>query len=672
MNDKSQVLQKNKIVYALFFTAITWMMQGVAAQDSLHVLQRVTLRSVKKKNVFLHLLPSQSLDQRMLQQVNAPTVGDAARFFSGVQVKDYGGIGGLKTISVRSLGATHTGILYDGIPVSDVQTGQIDLSRYSSTFLQSVDLYQANLPGSLLPARAFSSASVLSMYTTAFYPQTMNNAWQAGLRQGSFGYWQGFAGKGFLLPRNWAMNIQAEGISSKGDYPFTLINGSLIEKKKRSNGELRSIQGELNLAKVFNDSSSLQLKTWTYDSKRGLPGAVIFFNDRSVQQLYNRDYFVQARYNRSLSANTSLLMNAKFNHAYTRYVNPDFQNNAGGLDDKYRQNEAYFSIAADHKMGQYFAAGLSADGAYTFLHANKNNFAAPERFSQWSNALVNYGDSLWQIQASALFSWFSDKVKTGQSSGNRSKLTPSFSVSRKWNKRSPLSFRFFYKEIFRMPTFNDLYYNFIGNTNLRPEFTRQYNLGSVWTKELSGKLKQVNVSVDGYVNRIKDKIIAVPSQNLFSWTMLNLGKVDIKGIDVTAQLQGLIGASVSWFGRISYTWQQAQDVTDPNSSRYRDRIPYTPDHSGSGILSFSYRQWSAGYSMTFSGTRYTLGENNPTNQLGGWGTHDVFAARQLNLRATRLTLKAELNNVSDERFDIVRNYPMPGRSYKISILFNHL
>jgi len=666
-------LLRNKVIYILFCTVVILVSrQKLSAQDSSRVLQKVTLRAVKKRNVFLDLLPAQSLDQRMLQQVNAPTVGDAARFFSGVQVKDYGGAGGLKTISVRSLGATHTGILYDGIPVSDVQSGQIDLSRYSSSFLQSVDLYQANMPGTLLPARAFSSASVLSMHTNAFYPQTMNNAWQAGLRQGSFGYWQAFAAKGFLLPRNWTMNMQAEGVSSKGDYPFTVINGNLTEKKKRGNGELRSIQGELNLVKMFRDSSILQFKTWTYDSKRGLPGAVIFFNDRSVQQLYNRDYFIQARYNRSLSQNASLLVNAKFNHAYTRYVNPDFQNNAGGLDDRYRQNEAYLSIAADRRLGRFFTAAVSADGAYTLLYANKNNFSKPKRFSQWSNALLNYGDSLWQVQASALFSWFSDRVSIGSAAMDRSKLTPAISLSRKWKEGSPLSLRFFYKEIFRMPTFNDLYYNFIGNTNLRPEFTRQYNLGFVWVKDLPGKLKQLNLSADGYFNQVKDKIIAVPAQNLFSWTMLNLGKVDIKGIDVTAQLQGMIGADVSWFGRVSYTWQQAEDLTDPTSSRYKDRIPYTPDHSGSGILSLTYHRWSAGYSMTFSGTRYTLGENNPANHLDGWGTHDVFVSRQLNIRSTKLTLKAELNNLTNEHFDIVRNYPMPGRSYKMSILFNHL
>ena len=47
----------------------------------------------------------------------------------GVTVKDYG-IGGLKTVSVRSLGANHTTVSYDGIALTDVQSGQIDIGRF--------------------------------------------------------------------------------------------------------------------------------------------------------------------------------------------------------------------------------------------------------------------------------------------------------------------------------------------------------------------------------------------------------------------------------------------------------------------------------------------------------------------------------------------------------------
>jgi outer membrane cobalamin receptor len=520
------------------------------------------------------------------------------------------------------------------------------------------------------PARAFASASILSMYSPAFNPElSKQNSWQAGLRAGSFGYWQGFGGASFALPKQTFLSVFAEGVTSQGDYPITIQNGNIVENTKRSNAALHSLQGEVNFAKKFNDSSTLQIKGFTYDSKRGLPGAIIFFNDRSTQQLYNQDYFAQARYNNQFSTGTSLLVSGKFNHTYTRYVDPDFLNNTGGLNDEYRQNEGYLSAAAKQEIGHYFSASFAADAAYTTLGANKKQFVNPKRFSAWSNGMLAYTDSLWKIQASVLWSHFYDRTDT--STQVKNKFTPTISVSRKLSARSPFLLRAFYKDVYRMPTFNDLYYNFIGNANLRPELARQLSVGVTYSHSFQNSfVKQFNISVDGYVNRIKDKIIAVPGQNLFSWTMLNLGKVDIKGIDLTTEINGHIAHTVDWTTRIAYTYQQAKDITDPSSSKYNNRIPYSPDNSGSGMVSFGYKTWNLGYSIVFSGTRYSLGENSPYTELDGWATQDVFASKLFSINKIKCTVKAEANNITNQQYDVVRYYPMPGRSYKISLTIN--
>ena len=77
-----------------------------------------------------------------------------------------------------------------------------------------------------------------------------------------------------------------------------------------------------------------------------------------------------------------------------------------------------------------------------------------------------------------------------------------------------------------MPTFNDLYYTFIGSKDLLPEETEQYNIGATYqiNKE-SGILKQVSLEADTYLNYVKNKIIAMPTSNQFQWTMVNLGRV---------------------------------------------------------------------------------------------------------------------------------------------------
>ncbi len=176
----------------------------------------------------------------------------------------------------------------------------------------------------------------------------------------------------------------------------------------------------------------------------------------------------------------------------------------------------------------------------------------------------------------------------------------------------------------------------------------------------------------GITINIKDKIIAVPSQNLFIWTMQNIGKVQIKGIDLNAQANGKFSPALKWSARVAYTWQQALDVTDPTSAEYKNEIPYTPNHSGSALAVLYYNNWSIGYSLLFSGARYTLGENDPSTQLPSWNTQDAFIAWQLNLKNFQTTIRAEVSNIFDDRYDVVHFYPMPGRSFKIGIIINNL
>ncbi|HTB53472.1 MAG TPA: TonB-dependent receptor [Ferruginibacter sp.] len=644
--------------------------------DSNSVLNKVIVTSNKKQNVYTKAVPVQLLNNETLQQINGYSIGDAASYFSGVLIKDYGGIGGLKTISVRSLGASNTGVLYDGIPVADAQSGQIDLSKFSSTFVQSLELDLANPQQMLLPARAYSSAAVLSItsntYTAINFTQ---KKWLLGAKQGSFGLWQPFAGMYFPVTKSFVISANAEATWANGNYPYTIENGVLTQKVTRSNSDVTAFQGELNAVKQFADSSTLQTKIWGYASERGLPGVVIFFNNNiSVQRLQDNDLFVQSRYQAKINMTTSLLIAAKYSYVYTRYRDPNFFNGTGGLDDKYTQQEGYASIALSKRFGKYITTSIASDIAVTGLTANINNFPTPIRTNLWNSIAIQFTQSLWQINASLLNTNNSDQTKVGPSLENKNEFTPTIAGSYKVNTNSPFLFRAFYKKIFRMPTFNDVYYNYISSIDpkLRPEYADQYNIGITYTKNFNLKIKQVNISVDAYYNNVKDKIVAVPSQNLFMWTVMNVGKVDIKGIDVTADVTGLLTAKISWSARIAYSLQQALDVTDPSNGEYKNQIPYTPVNSGSGLMAFMYKTWTAGYTMLFSGYRYSLGENDPTNELPGWITQDVFVSRSIHIHQVQANIKAEVKNIFDTRYAIVQYYPMEGRSYKISILFNNL
>jgi outer membrane cobalamin receptor len=470
------------------------------------------------------------------------------------------------------------------------------------------------------------------------------------------------------------ISANGEATWSAGNYPYLIQNGMFSQKAERSNSDIRAFQGEINVVNRFSDSSGLQTKIWGYSSERGLPGSVIFFNDIAVQRLEDKNFFIQSRYLKKINERYSLLVSAKYSSIYTRYTDPNFPNNAGGLDDQYTQNEVYGSVAVSHRSGKYFSFSLASDIASTHLSANINAFPSPERTSLWNNFSIQFARSHWQLNASLLNTNINDKTSSGPAAGNKNKFTPAFAAGYKTSPESPFLFRFFYKDIFRMPSFNDLYYTYNTNINpkLRPEYSSQLDAGFTYTRNPARAGTRISISVDGYYNQIKDKIIAVPAQNLFIWTMENIGKVQIRGIDINAEASGKISAVSKWSARIAYTWQQALDKTNPSAAQYKNEIPYTPENSGSALGAFYYKNWSIGYSLLFSGSRYTLGENDPSNLLEGWITQDLFLACELNCRSFRTTIKGEVNNIFNEYYDVIHYYPMPGRSYQISIIINNL
>jgi vitamin B12 transporter len=671
------IIQISAVIFLLFLLAIC-PFSFLSAQDrgdSTRVLKKVTVTASPKQNAYLAAVPVQILDQERLQELNAESIADAAKYFSGVLIKDYGGVGGLKTISVRSLGALNTGILYDGVPVADAQTGQIDLSKFSAIFVQTLELDQTNPQQILLPARAYSAASILAITTNSYHIASYTQKkWVAGFDEGSFGLYQPYAG--FCLPagKTIVITANAEAIWDKGNYPYFVNNGIFSQKAYRINSDINSNQEEANLVKKFSDSSVLQTKIWAYSSDRGLPGSIIFFNDISVQRLWDRDYFVQSRYQKKISDRTALLVSAKFSSLFTRYRDPDFLNNAGGLDDRYYQTEIYGSASLSQQIGKNMLVAVASDIASTHLSANITPFATPTRTSLWNSIAMQYAISHWQINISLLNTNIHDMTETGTASANQNKFTPTIAASYKPKAVSPFLFRFFYKDIFRMPTFNDLYYNYTFSIDpkLLPEFSKQYNAGITYSKNINRTLQQFAISADGYYISVKNKIVAVPSQNLFIWTMENLGKAEIRGVDINAEAKGKFSEKISWSARIAGTIQKALDMTDPTSAEYKNEIPYTPDHSGSALLAMYYKKWDAGYSLLFSGSRYALGVNDPSSELPGWVTHDFYVSRMIEIWGFGARIKAELNNFLDERYEVIRYYPMPGRSYKISFLFKNL
>ncbi len=641
--------------------------------STVHSLDEVvvtTSTSTKKNRA---TAPLQILSGKALEGLNAIQVADAVKHFSGVMVKDYGGIGGLKTVSVRSLGASHTAVSYDGIAVSNAQNGQIDISRFSLDNIDMLSLSNGQSDQIFQPARQYASAAVLNITTMAprFDNRPVNG--KVMIKSGSFGLINPslhIAGK---LNEYLSMTASGEWMSAHGRYPYLMHYGTQANDSTsieiRQNTDVQNLRAEVALY----GSDSVQngyLKGYYYQSERGLPGATIFYNtlNFSSQRIWDRSAFLQGHYERNFANIVSLQLNAKYNYSFTHYLDPMYLGSEGKDENRYSQNEYYLSGAVIYRPISGLSFNLSQDGIINTLSADLDNFTSPTRYTSLTAVAGKYVNNWVMATASVLMTATKDMMADHSKGLQRFKASPYASLSFKPFSNIDFRIRLFYKNIFRLPTFNDLYYGKVGNRDLLPETTNQYNIGLTFQRSITEYIPMLALSCDIYHNDVRNKIVAYPTKNIYTWTMLNYGRVSITGLDFTGDIEIAPCKEVQITLGATYTYNRALNVTNPADRDYRHQIPYTPRISGSGKASIKTPWFTLNYSLVWSGHRYAVNQNYAENRVEGYFDHSLSANHEFSLRHDhKLGINLECLNLTNINYCVVRYFPMPGRSWRGTI-----
>lgn len=643
---------------------------ATAETDSLHHIGEVVVTSRLPQR---EILPPQKLTGEQLDRLNSHSVADALRYFSGVQLKDYGGVGGIKTVDIRSMGSQHVGVYYDGIELGNAQNGQIDLGQFSLDNIGEITLYNGQKSAIFQPATDFGNAG--SVYIRTRLPRFAEGKDYNLRLKAKYG-----ASNTVRVAALWeqrlseAVNtsLNAELLNSDGHYKFNYKrvapDGTVAydTTATRQNGDVHAERVELNVNGLI-DRGFWNAKAYVYNSGRGIPGAIVNNVWRRGERQGDLNTFVQARMEKDVSDRFSTQWLAKYAYYRTHYINRDTTQLPA--DNRYYQQEAYLSSANVYELLRNWSVSAAVDLRWNKLNADTYRFVFPTRWT----TLVSVASALelpWlRVQGSVLATFVHDHLRRkanstdGRSSRDISKLTPALFVSVPLLRHSPndgLTLKAFAKRSFRMPTFNDLYYTDVGNSDLRPEGANQYDIGISYGHTADGLLSALSLQADLYYNTVGDKIIAYPKGQQFRWTMLNLGHVHVTGVDVAAGASLNLPKGVKVDARVAYTYQDARDVTNPQDPYYKDQIPYVPYNSGSATVSAAWRGWALNYSFIYSGDRWNGQENNAYNHMEPWYTHDISLQYEWGGRSKplyRLTL--EVNNLLDQKYDVIQNYPMP-------------
>ena len=670
-------------VACTFVTCPSLSAQNDSIVEKHEQLPDVTVTEYKHQQAQRSTAPSFAIDRSDMLRMGTTDMADALHRLPGVTLRDYGGAGGMKTVSVRGFGAKHTGVSYDGVTLGESQNGEIDVSRYGLDNLSALQLNIGDNDHIFISARQASTPAMLSIETmTPMNAAHQHNAHSphltTQLRMGSFDYVSPMLRYEQQLSSQLTMWAVGDYIYAKNDYPFRLRNVTVETTERRTNSKMNQGHAEINMRWELNSRSMLSGKAYYYDNDRQLPGIVRYYTSISRETLRDRNAFAQLLYQTRWGNQLSLKVTGKVNWAASFYDNGLIASQI--INGDYWQREYYTSMSWLYTPSEHWAFNYAADYVLNNLNSTLPTDTRPRRHSILQTVSARFRSNRLTASFRLLQSNYLNKEKepanqTSEESGgkNQHRLSPSVSLS--YLLTEGLRLRCSFKDIFRMPTFNENYYYHFGSKTLLPEKTWQWNLGLTFTQGYRNTHDYgFSLSLDAYYNQVKDMIVAVP-YNMFVWRCVNVGKVQAMGVDATARWQQPLSDQQMISATMNYSLQRVVNRTNSSSPYYNYQIAYMPKYTGGASLSWENPWVNLSIHGEGISSRWTNNEHLEGTLVKGYWEMGATAWKSLRLtkrekeqaRAPKLNLRFDLKNMFNKQYEIVGAYPMPGRNWQFTI-----
>lgn len=635
------------------------------------------LRAVRVELMVRTETPRYSIiEKEEIREMQANDAGEILQKIEGINLKSYGGLGGLKTISVRSLGSQHSAISVDGFSLQNSQTGQVNLAQIQTNNIESIAVGVGEQIGYLNPVSSQIAGNNVALQT--FEMGFMNYAdsvqIRANSRIGSFGQVSAYGAAKVKIKKGFVSGF-GNYRKANGLYSYQMNNGLESSSAVRSNNDYQDQYFGGVIGYEFKNFAQARFSYKNSSINQGLPGAVILYNNSADERLTTSDHAISTDLQFRIGENWFARAYASGNSNTMRYFDPTYFNAAGEVDVTYFNRTANAGLIArrfSNKEYKYISAlhfYLGAEGGLSDLRTTGNNFGNPVRAQV--SAIVGSQIDFKKLKLKGHLSaqYVNESNENASAGKDVFGLNPFISLETKESNWHFARHRVWYRNSLRIPTFNELYYNNIGNTLLNPEKANQFGYNFTLLP-LDRSNQRILISAAGYFNQITDKIVAIPTQNLFTWSIQNVGIVHAYGGEISANTRMRFIGHNKWIlsNTLNYSFQRSIDMTDPDHATYGHQIAYIPMHTGNIDLSLSYNKIGGKISNYLISKRYSLNENNASNEISGFAITDfsIFYDFEFKKKQT-LRIQAQVKNAFDKSYSYIRSFVMPGRNYLISI-----
>lgn len=617
-------------------------------------------------------LELKALERKDIQELQPEDLGQLLQKFAGISMKSYGGLGGLKTFSFRSLGSQHTATVLDGFLVQNTQSGQLNLGQIQTSNLESVSLGQ-QAKSNFTPVSALVLANEIAMSSFESIESFNTQKLRLTVKAGSFGQSDNYLG--YHLGKNkFAFTVHGKYRQADGNYPYSLQIGNFNYKGTQQNNQLKELYSGASF--FFRPTEMKQAIRLIYRNSfidQGLPGAVVLYNTTNKQYLTTENHSISLDWNHKWGL-TKVRYYSNYQYSNQRYLDSNYLNNIGFLKRSFFQNNGTLGWRFNRdKFGDLFNFYGGIEENYSLLNLTDDTNVLPQRWTTSSSVGLNINEKKYTVDMRLSHQLVVEQKSNDIHLPTRSLFAPFLQIQTKEKGKYRWKTGFTTSTTSRLPSFNELYYAQVGNMDLKPERAQQFVVSNGFSKQAERWTWRNSISL--YFNKIENKILTIPTKNLFVWSIQNVGEVHASGADLNLTIIRNFQRFTTVELGANYSLQRSINRTkdDPNNG---SQIAYIPLHTANADLTVRRKNTGLRFSSSFIGERYSLNENIATNLLGAIAILDASFFQSIDLHYNRdmkykqkLNFQFQVKNIFNQNYTYVRSFVMPGRNLLLSLSY---
>ena len=613
---------------------------------------------------FVEVKPSNQL----IQRTGSALAGEALRALSSsLDIRLYGPLGSSATASFRGLPSEYTIVYRDGIRLTNDQLGETDFGQLTLRGTSRVELVPTSTAVLMGNDAVGATINLVSQFADT-------SAIRLGSEATSYEHGEGFPGQAYYASISAkpvaTLSIVADGSidRSNGNFPFYQASTNSYVLRENNDAALRS--ADLNGEYSAGEGMLVRFISNYFSAERGVPGAATT-QYHGASDLTARQADQQGLAAIKLEQGADVWHNtftASYQNQFESYNDP-----LAGLHDSSTNALYELNASANTNINEWLRGYTGIDYLHSQLTGSTNTTTSNNPAIGRDQIGGYIAASIEPMEAIRIAASLNPKYISDISSF---KMLPQ--VSCEIDPWRSIMLRGAYSKSFHAPTMNDLYWKGLGNPNLLPERADNWE-ASIATSPLPlarrGILSAIlaEFSATYFHARIRDEIVWTPDVNSGgAFRPINIGIAQSEGLELRASGSIPLDERSILHIEESYTFLGAHNLS-PGDTNFGKELTYSSPTSSLFIAQFENNDLGSLAAMVrYRGHKYSDPANTLDGELPPVTTIDLtLATRDFRLENVGFHIMLSIQNLTDQHYVEIINYPLPDRTYKISIELNY-